>query len=194
VRVAHGRERVGPDEEGEAMEIRRVVTGTRDGKAVVVADEPVEPATVALMPGSELHAIWGSDATVELPSDGTPPTAAGWFPPVGGFRFLFFTLPPAGAAPGPDLDTAAAEQEMREKLPGLLEVLEPDSPGMHTTDTVDVVHILSGAVTLELDEGMSVELAAGDVVVQNGTRHAWHNRSAEPCLMVAAQVGASRPG
>jgi hypothetical protein len=171
------------------MEIRRVVTGTRGGKAVVVADERVPPTTVAPMPGSEFHQIWGSDGTVELPSDGARTDAPGWFPPVGGFRFLFFTLAPAGAGPAADLDEAA-EAEMREKLPGLLDVLEPEHPGMHATDTVDVVHILSSAV--ELDDGATVEIAAGDVVVQNGTRHAWHNRSAEPCVMVAVQVGAGR--
>jgi mannose-6-phosphate isomerase-like protein (cupin superfamily) len=175
------------------MEIRRVVTGTREGKAVVVADERVPPTTVALMPGSEFHSIWGSDGTVELPSDGARPEAPAWFPPVGGFRFLFFTLAPAGAAPTADLDEDAAAAEMHAKLPGLLDVLEPDHPGMHATDTVDVVHILSGRVELELDDGATVEIRAGDVVVQNGTRHAWHNRSGEPCVMVAVQVGATRP-
>ncbi len=59
-------------------------------------------------------------------------------------------------------------------------VMEPDNPGMHTTRTIDYGIILSGEIDLELDEG-EVHLAAGDVVVQRGTRHAWRNRSEEPC-------------
>ena len=31
----------------------------------------------------------------------------------------------------------AALRELAEKLPGMAEVMEPDHPGMHTTDTID---------------------------------------------------------
>ena len=44
--------------------------------------------------------------------------------------------------------------------------------GMHRTPTTDFVHVLEGRVELVLDEG-SVELEAGDVVVQCGNVHAW---------------------
>ena len=33
-----------------------------------------------------------------------------------------------------------------------------------------------GAIWLELDDGKIVHLKRGDVVVQNGTRHAWRNK------------------
>ena len=35
-----------------------------------------------------------------------------------------------------------------------------------------------------------VELGAGDVVIQNGTSHAWANRGHAPCLMAFVLVGA----
>jgi hypothetical protein len=35
-------------------------------------------------------------------------------------------------------------------------------------------------------------LKPGDCVVQNGTRHAWHNRSAEKCLVASCLIGAER--
>lgn len=174
------------------MMVRRVVTGTRGGKAVVASDERVEPITVALMPGSELHSIWGSDETVELPTDGARPRAEAWFPPVGGFRYILFTLAPDSVTPAPDLDVDAASREMQEKLPGLFELLEPDHPGMHTTDTVDILLVVSGAIVLELDDGVTVELQAGDVVVQNGTRHRWSNPHDEPCVLAAVNIGAER--
>jgi mannose-6-phosphate isomerase-like protein (cupin superfamily) len=175
------------------VKVRRVVTGTKFGKAVVVSDERVEPITLAMMPGSELHSIWGSDGPVPLPSDGQRPPGPAWFPPVGGFRFLFFTLAPETVTPAEDLDFDAASAEMKEKLPGLFELLEPDSPGMHRSDTIDIIHVVSGEVTLELDDGAKVDLRAGDVVVQSGTRHAWHNRADVPCVMTAMNVGAPAP-
>jgi quercetin dioxygenase-like cupin family protein len=89
-------------------------------------------------------------------------------------------------------DVAAGLRELQEKLPGLAEVVEPMNPGMHTTDTVDFDVVLSGEVYLELDDGAEVLLKAGDCVVQNGTRHAWHNRSSQNCVVAVAIVGAKR--
>jgi mannose-6-phosphate isomerase-like protein (cupin superfamily) len=123
-----------------------------------------------------------------LPSDGAPPEAPLYFPPLGGFRFAFFSLPPAGQR----ADPGAVLADMRARLPGLAEVLERDHPGMHTTDTVDVDLVVSGEVWLELDDGAEVLLRAGDCVVQNGTRHAWRNRSSEPCVIAVALIGARR--
>ena len=175
------------------MRVRRVVTGrTGDGRSVFIADEHVEPITLNLLPGAEFHRIWGSDATVSLPSDGSPPAAPGYFPPEGGFRFSFFTLGPDTVTLPDDLDIGAALVELGDKLPGMAEVMEPEHPGMHTTDTVDVDLVISGEVWLELDDGATVQLGPGDCVVQNGTRHAWHNRSSEPCVIAVALIGARR--
>lgn len=175
------------------MDIRCVVTGqNKSGKSVVVRDTPVKPVTLALLPGYEFHRLWGSDSVTELPSDGTPPAQPRYFPPRNGFRFAFFTLPPDATANLEQLGTAAAIEEIQQKLPGMLEVLEPDHPGMHTTDTVDFDVVISGEVYLELDDGAEVRLKAGDCVIQNGTRHAWHNRSREKCVIAVALVGAER--
>lgn len=37
--------------------------------------------------------------------------------------------------------------------------------------------VLDGQVDLELDDGSVTTMSKGDVVVQRGTAHAWHNRS-----------------
>jgi len=177
------------------MRIRRVVTGqTNGGKSIFVSDEEVEPATLRLLPGAEFHRIWGSDEPVVLPADGSAPPAPRYFPPPGGFRFIFFTLGPQGVSAPADLDVPAALQELGEKLPGLAEAMEPDDPGMHTTDTVDFDLVVSGEVWLELDDGAEVRLGPGDCVVQNGTRHRWHNRTPEPCVIAVALLGMRRTG
>jgi len=51
-------------------------------------------------------------------------------------------------------------------------------------------YIVSGRCLLELDDGVTRELGSGDTVIQNGTRHAWRNPFAEPCVIVVALVGA----
>lgn len=57
---------------------------------------------------------------------------------------------------------------------------------------MDVDFVLSGEVDVELDDGVEVHLKAGDVLVQNGTRHAWRNQSDQPCVLVVAVTGARR--
>jgi quercetin dioxygenase-like cupin family protein len=63
---------------------------------------------------------------------------------------------------------------------------------MHTTDTVDYGIVLEGEVWLELDDGQQIHLHPHDVVVQNGTRHAWRNRSDKPVRMAFVLIGARR--
>ena len=175
------------------MDARRVVTGhDAEGKAVFVSDELVEPVTLALLPGSEFHLLWGADSTVTFPDVGSKPVAERYFPPAGGSRFAFFTIPPDGGAGVPtDLDLGAALEEFEQKLPGMAEYLEIDNPGMHTTATVDYGVVLSGQATLELDDGAKVVLGVGDTYVQNGTRHRWSNTGDVPAVLAVMLVGAN---
>jgi hypothetical protein len=167
------------------MQIRRVVTGqAADGTSVFVSDD--------VLGEHQFGQVWGSDDLVALPTDGTEPKWSGFFPPATGFRFLVWTLPPEPRGGPANLLTPDVIARMNERLPGLLDAMEPDNPGMHTTDTVDFDIVLAGEVYLELDDGAEVKLTTGDCVIQNGTRHAWHNRSDEPATMASALVGAPR--
>jgi len=55
-------------------------------------------------------------------------------------------------------------------------------PLMHRTETIDYAIVLSGEITMVLDD-VDVHLEAGDIVVQCGTNHAWSNRSNAPCMV-----------
>lgn len=55
-------------------------------------------------------------------------------------------------------------------------------PLMHRTETIDYAIVLSGEITMVMDD-VDVQLKAGDVVVQCGTNHAWSNRSNAPCVI-----------
>jgi mannose-6-phosphate isomerase-like protein (cupin superfamily) len=61
---------------------------------------------------------------------------------------------------------------------------------MHRTATLDYDIVLDGRIGLELDNGVEVELGPGDVVVQNGTRHRWHNRGDTVARYMSVTVGA----
>jgi quercetin dioxygenase-like cupin family protein len=57
---------------------------------------------------------------------------------------------------------------------------------------MDTVFVMSGEVSLKVDGGEEVRLTAGDVLVQNGAAHAWHNHSDEPAVIGIAALGAAR--
>jgi quercetin dioxygenase-like cupin family protein len=55
-------------------------------------------------------------------------------------------------------------------------VAQARHPAMHRTDTVDFGIVISGTITLLLDED-DVTLSAGDIVIQRGTNQAGSLRS-----------------
>jgi mannose-6-phosphate isomerase-like protein (cupin superfamily) len=152
------------------MDVRRVVTGhDASGKSVFVSDE-----AVAAQPLTGFHRLWGGDKTPQFPDDGSLPEHHMYFPPIGGFRFGMFSIPPDGEA-GSDVDAEAGSADVEAEAPGLLRYMDLSDPGMHTTDTIDFEVVLEGTVVLEVDDGAEVTLHPGDTVVQNGTRHRWRN-------------------
>ncbi len=55
-------------------------------------------------------------------------------------------------------------------------------PLMHKTKTVDYGIVLEGEITMILDRAETT-IKAGDIIIQNGTNHAWANRSGSICRM-----------
>lgn len=175
------------------MNVRLVATGhDLQGQAVVVCDTEVNPDTIALLPGMEFHRLWGADRPPRFPDNGSQPENFGYFPPLGGFRFMMFTVPPYSATQQVVGDPQTLFTELESKLPGFAAHMERTNPGMHTTNTIDFGYVISGEVWLEMDNDVLVHLRAGDTVVQNGTRHAWRNKGNEPCRIVVFMAGVSR--
>lgn len=58
-------------------------------------------------------------------------------------------------------------------------------PMMHETPTTDFVLLLSGQVSLLLDDGEPVALKPFDVVVQRATNHAWINTGRQDAILAA---------
>ncbi|MFE2943012.1 cupin domain-containing protein [Streptomyces sp. NPDC059255] len=175
---------------------RRVVVGTDgQGQAVILSDGP-NPHTrnFTSTPGLAVARIWGTrDGLTTAVPDGESTVAAGPFlPPPGGSTFALIQYAPDSVALSPGFDPAAAGAEFAADSPDMAASMEPDAPGMHRTDTVDLVVVISGSIWIEVDGGVETELHAGDTVVQLGGRHAWRNRSAEPATLAFVLLGAER--
>jgi len=178
------------------MQVRTIVTGhSADGKSVFVSDSAAERSTAfQSVPGFETTMVWETTPGAAVPAgnQNPAPQAKSWVPLPGGTNLMFITFPPDSVMGSPSFDPAAAGAEYVKVLPGLAEKFEMEHPGMHTTDTVDYGVLIDGELHLELDDGATKKLAPRDVVVQNGTRHAWRNKSDKPATMLFVLVGAER--
>jgi len=151
-----------------ALEVRRVITGhDASGKAIVASDERMTGVSAPARPYISRCEIWSTD---KMPVDNS--------------------------------EAAAAAQKkgfvVRHKLcrlgPGQRDPHYGIAPGapkfMHRTETVDYAILLSGECDLELDDGKTVHLKQGDIVVQRGTMHAWVNNGSVPCVFAFILIDA----
>ena len=170
---------------------RRIVTGNVNGKSFVQSDEPLAAYEFKTVPGYEHTLIWVNPAIPDLSTeqrfDRYPDSVV---PGPGGTSLHFVTFPPGSAFADPSFDAEAAQEEALVRLRGLADHFEKEDPGMHKTNTVDYAVVYDGEMWLELDDGETLHLSRGDVVVQNGTRHAWRNKGNKPVTMLFFLNGA----
>lgn len=173
--------------------VRRIVTGDgTDGTPVVASDSDVPAIETPLMPGAKFFSLWGADALPSLPNSGEEPPFRTWFPPAGGFRFELIELPQENENATPPADMKQALRETENRLPGLIQTMAPKEPGMHRTDTIDLIYVTEGACLLTLDGAAPVTVGTGDAVVLNGQRHAWRNPHGSPCRLLTVSLGVKR--
>jgi mannose-6-phosphate isomerase-like protein (cupin superfamily) len=160
--------------------VRRVVTGEVDGEAVFTKVEAVDP-----IPGTTIYGAWGWDVLPRLPLNPEGDYEhRSVFPPTTGVRVNVLEFPPGpadqtGPKPGDNRawdDTLTAVPVHRER---------GSDTRFVATDTIDILFVISGEVVVELDGEREQTLRQGDVLVQNGTRHHWANRTNSPCLLGA---------
>ena len=72
----------------------------------------------------------------------------------------------------------------------IVEFLPGNAPRNHRTNSIDYAVVLTGEIDMELDDGVSVHLKAGDVLVQRGTIHNWINRGSQPCAIAFVLIDA----
>ena len=174
-----------------ARKFRRVVTGhDSNGIAIIESDEV---ATDILQrdnrPGVTLTNFWLSHGTPAEYDGATETCNQGPFilhPPANGSVFRTVEFMPEDPAVMASLDGKSAFAEMGA---GDNVVQNARHPWMHRTNSLDYAIVLSGEITMVMDEEKDdVHLKAGDVVIQRGTNHAWANRGTQPCVMVFVLV------
>jgi len=170
---------------------RRVVTEGANGKSTVQSDSSMEAYEFKTVPGYEHTLIWINPATPDLSKeqrfDIYPDSVV---PGPGGTSLHFVTFPPSSVFSDPSFDREAARDEALIRLRGLADHFEKEDPAMHKTNTVDYSVVYDGEIWLELDDAKIIHLKRGDVVVQNGTRHAWRNKGTKSVTMLFFLNGA----
>jgi hypothetical protein len=181
---------VGRDE----LRIRRVVTGVDDAGRSVVVSDTIAPRhhDFASIPGMSETLVWQTAPGAPIPASAPDTTheAPSLVAARGATNLKIVRFPPDSVFADPAFDPAAAAAEAAVAQPGLAELFEPDTPGIHRTPTIDYAIVLEGEITLVLDDGVLVPVAQGEVVIQNGTRHGWTNATSEPAVVAFFAVGA----
>lgn len=134
--------------------------------------------------GFEVGSIWSTSGVVDVVSiEGDAAEGKqGTVPAEGETLCMYCVIPPLEEIAEKDVNNGDADPDFN---------VEGDDL-MHTTDSVDYGVIVEGELYLQLDDGEERLLRAGDSFVQNGTRHAWYNRSKQPATMFVVMVGAAR--
>lgn len=171
-----------------AKTVRRVVTGHDErGKAIVISDGPAPFVHVnAVDPEWYSTDIWRTNETPARIVRAAAESTLGPRRQMPGKRGTVLRInhfPPESAAVR-QMDVQASRAAFaalgNEKAATFGK--GGRHPLMHRTETIDYAIVLSGEITMVLDDE-DVTLRAGDVVVQCGTNHAWSNRSNAPCVV-----------
>lgn len=153
------------DDKPQILPLRRIVTGyDARGRAIITMDG--EPPRRNVRPGGTVSSlIWGSD---ECPAEV-------WTDEDFGDRDNVIE-------PGPEgswfriVDFPAG------------------APGrMHRTETVDYAICMQGECDMEMDDGLTVTVRAGDILVQQATNHSWINRGTETCRIAFVLIDSKEP-
>jgi hypothetical protein len=162
---------------------RRVVTGHRNGKGTVLFDGPAPNRKTRQASGLVSTLLWATD---ESPADisGKADRAEreiGVPPPPRGSIFRVVEFPPGRK----ESSREAVLKEM-----GLSGQSDSGHPGMHRTRSIDYAVVMEGEIDMLLDDS-EVHLTAGDVLVQQGTNHAWVNRGTRACRIAFVLIDAA---
>jgi hypothetical protein len=170
--------------------VRRVVTGHRgDGRSTVLLDSAA-PNVKQRAAGNGSTLLWVTDTSPAKPSaaDNAARDIAVPPPPRGTiFRIAEFP-------PGVGGEVRDNEAVLRDFGIGadVRRGHAPRHPAIHRTRSVDYVVVLEGEIDLLLDD-RDLTLRAGDVVVQQGTNHAWINRGTATCRLAMVFIDAEEP-
>jgi quercetin dioxygenase-like cupin family protein len=143
-----------------SLQIRRVVTGHDANGHAKVEIDEIAKNVISNRPGASSCVVWSTK--------GFPVDNDGFTDPTGVMKTT--------------VDNGTVFRIVH-YAPGV-------SPRNHRTDSIDYAVVISGAIEMELDDGVVAKLKAGDVLVQRGTIHNWVNKGTEPCVIAFVLISA----
>ena len=169
--------------------IRRIVTThDPDGRAVVLSDGPAPNVRVRKESGITSTLLWTTGtmpATYSNADRGAVQILTA--PPPGSTVLRVVEFPPEDLAHGGDNAAVLAEMGIVPSAGGRRPTRHPH---MHATDSVDYAIVLEGEIDMLLDDS-EVHLLPGDIVVQQGTNHAWVNNGSAACRIAFVLIDAA---
>jgi quercetin dioxygenase-like cupin family protein len=153
------------------LAVRRIVTGhDAEGVAVIVSDELIPAVSRQVGAGIIGSEMWSTD---RMPVDNSSATLdaqrAGFVGSLNSYNYV-------GNGQGTTFRITSF-------VPG-------HARFTHRTESIDYAIVLSGTLNMELDEGRTISLRAGDVVVQRGTIHTWLNTGDTPAVLAFILIDA----
>jgi mannose-6-phosphate isomerase-like protein (cupin superfamily) len=165
---------------------RRVVIGLDDkGRSSIVSDGMTETrlVTEAFTANQIWQAISVPTPVLAENTLGDEPVIA---PPPNGYTYVITTFPP-----DKEWDYEAGYAKALAGGGVADSDIDGTNPGMHQTDTVDIVTVISGEIWAVVETGETL-LKPGDTLVQRGTKHGWRNRGDAPCVIAALHMSVVR--
>lgn len=171
------------------MTVRRVVTATNEqGQSGFLFDDPCTAILDQPGRGLTFYELWETDgplASLTLNED-TAERPIRHHPPHGGSRFRIVEF-----QPDEQQQSHLADQDFRALDASDILVDGAKDASMHRNDTVDYNIVLQGEI-FAVTETAETLLKAGDVLIQRGTAHTWHNRSGKPCVFASIMISAEQ--
>ena len=176
----------------EFRTVRRVVVGhDAQGKAIAFFDGPTMPKQRSPGGNAVLNLWVTNEFPVDLTSNADKAEAKVGVPPPGnGTIFRIVEFPPTSPTP------AAPHGDHSKTLTAM--GIDPTTqgyarhPNTHRTKSIDYAIVLDGEIDMLMDD-LEVHLKAGDVLIQQGTNHAWVNNSGKICRVAFVLIDAQSP-
>jgi quercetin dioxygenase-like cupin family protein len=168
--------------------MKRVVTGhDANGRAVVLIQDSPSHVVLEKAGGLRLTELWTtSDTPARFSDTDTKRRERRIEPDANGTVFRVIEYPPDAQR----LKSLKPEEHFGSMGAQAADAKSRRHPGMHKTKTLDYAIVLSGEIYAVLDEE-EVLLKAGDVLVQQGTNHAWSNRTDKPAVIAFVLIDAN---
>jgi mannose-6-phosphate isomerase-like protein (cupin superfamily) len=164
------------------FEPRLVVTGLDNhGKSTFVYDGSMKSAQ--RLPTSTSVTMWQVAKIPGSMKAGSNETELSRFmPPPEGFRAVMVELLPDSVI-GDEAAQRRAFAKVLEDVGETGAARTAGPPGMHQTESCELVTVISGQLYAVLESGEKL-LRPGDTLIQRGTSHAWSNRSKNPVVVL----------